>query len=114
MDAPDVETQRVADALREAIRRRKISQREVERTLGQSKGYLSLLLNGNVDLKLKHVFAVLQVIGMEPTELFLSIYDQSDPLKSVRGLVQRAELDELMQRVARLEHGFETPAERSK
>lgn len=114
MDEPEVETQRLSDALREAIRRRKISQREVERTLGQSKGYLSLLLHGNVDLKVKHVFAVLKVIGMEPEEFFGILYDQSDPLKSVRDLVHRAELDDLIHRIARLESSVEEPATRVK
>lgn len=114
MDKPDVETQRLSDALREAIRRKKISQREVERTLGQSKGYLSLLLHGNVDLKVKHVFAVLEVIGLEPEDFFVDLYEKSDPLKSVRDLVHRAELDDLIHRVARLEHSVEEPAERFK
>lgn len=114
MDEPQVETQRLSDALREAIRRKKISQREVERNLGQSKGYLSLLLHGNVDLKVKHVFAVLKVIGMEPEEFFQDLYEPSDPLKSVRDLVHRAELDELINRVARLESSAEEPAKRVK
>ena len=107
MDAPDVETKRLSEALREAVHRRKFSLRQVENALGQGKGYLSQLLGGNVDLKVKHVFAVLGVIGMEPEELFLDLYDRSDPLGAVRGLVSRSrvqqDLDELRGRVSRLE-----------
>src|SRR5947199_10833567 len=106
MDSPEVEVRRVAEALREAIRRGKSAQRQVERALGQGKGYLSQLFGGNVDLKVKHVFAILAVLGVEPDEFFLDLYDRSDPVGSVRGLVARArvhqqELDELRTRVAR-------------
>jgi transcriptional regulator with XRE-family HTH domain len=105
--APEAEVQRVAEALREAIRRKKISQRQVERVLGQGKGYLSQLLGGTVDLKLKHLFAVLAVIGVEPDAFFLELYDRSDPLGSVRALVARSQvhqdLEDLKIRVARLE-----------
>jgi len=99
------EVQRVAEALREAIRRRKVLQRQIERVLGQGKGYLSQLLGGNVDLKLKHVFAVLEVLGLAADEFFLGIYGgsygRSDSV-AVKPQAQR-ELEELKSRVARLE-----------
>jgi transcriptional regulator with XRE-family HTH domain len=107
MQKSDEEVQRVSEALREAIRRRKTSQRQIERVLGQGKGYLSQLLGGNVDLKLKHVFAVLEVLGLEADEFFLGIYGRSDPVGAVRGMVAQSqahrELEELKNRVARLE-----------
>src|SRR5437660_519096 len=95
------EVQRVAEALREAIRRRKVSQRQIERVLGQGKGYLSQLLGGNVDFKLKHVFAVLEVLGLAADEFFLGIYGRSDSV-TVKSRAQR-DLEELKDRVARLE-----------
>jgi transcriptional regulator with XRE-family HTH domain len=117
MDTPEVETQRLAEALRETIRRAKTSQRQIERTLGQGKGYLSQLLGGNVDLKVKHVFAILAVIGVEPEELFLEIYDRSDPVGAVRGLVARSraqqDFEELKNRVARLESEIASGTKRS-
>jgi transcriptional regulator with XRE-family HTH domain len=117
MDTPEVETQRLADVLRETIHRSKISQRQIERTLGQGKGYLSQLLSGNVDLKVKHVFAVLAVIGVEPEEFFQEIYDRSDPVGAVRGLVARSrtqqDFEELKNRVARLENEITSGLKRS-
>jgi transcriptional regulator with XRE-family HTH domain len=104
-EKPDEEVQRVSEALREAIRRRKTSQRQIERVLGQGKGYLSQLLGGNVDLKLKHVFAVLEVLGLAADEFFLGIYGgiygRSDSV-AVKSQAQR-DLEELKSRVARLE-----------
>jgi len=100
-EKPEEEVQRVSEALREAIRRRKTSQRQIERVLGQGKGYLSQLLGGNVDLKLKHVFAVLEVLGLAADEFFLGIYGRSDAV-AVKSQAQR-DLAELKSRVARLE-----------
>lgn len=101
MDSPEVELRRLSEALREAIRQAKISQRQVERTLGQGKGYLSQLLGGTVDLKLKHLFAVLAVLRIEPADFFLKLYGRSDPGRT-REVWQ--EIEELKRRVARLEH----------
>ena len=107
----------MAEALRGAIRRRYSSLRKVEQELHQGKGYLSQLLNGNMDLKLKHVFKVLEVIGIEPEEFFLDLYDKSDPVGAVRDLMTRsrvrAEIEELKSRMARLEGGLAGETKRS-
>jgi len=109
----EVEVERVCESLREAIRRKKSSLRNVEQALGQGRGYMSQLLGGNVDIKLKHIFKVLAVIGVEPDEFFLNVYSRSDPVGAVRGLVSRAELDDIRTRLAKLEHGNAPAAERS-
>src|SRR5436853_4828335 len=103
METPEAEVRRVAEALREAIRRTKTSQRQVERALGQGKGYLSQLLGGNLDLKLKHVFAVLGVLGVEPDSFFQDLYTRSAP--GITGLATQVqeEIEDLKRRVARLE-----------
>jgi len=117
MDSPEAEVRRVAEALRDAIHRRRSSQRKVEQALHQGKGYLSQLFNGNVDLKLKHVFKVLEVIGLEPDEFFLDLYEKSDPVGTVRDLVARSRVDsaieELRSRIARLEGGPAAEPKRS-
>jgi transcriptional regulator with XRE-family HTH domain len=110
----EVEVERVCEALRDAIRRKKSSLRSVEQALGQGRGYMSQLLGGNVDIKLKHVFSVLAVIGVQADEFFLNVYTRSDPVAAVRGLVSRAELDEIKSRLARLERVAPILSERSK
>jgi len=118
VDTPEVETRRLAEALREAIHKRKSSQRKVERALHQGKGYLSMLLNGKADLKLKQVIAVLGVIGVPPEEFFVEVYDKSDPVSSVRGLMSRAhfqdDIQDLKNRIARLERESSPKAKRSR
>jgi transcriptional regulator with XRE-family HTH domain len=110
----EVEVDRVCEALREVIRRKKSSLRNVEQALGQGRGYMSQLLGGNVDIKLKHVFSILGVIGVKADEFFSHVYSRSDPVAAVRGLVSRAELDEIKSRLTKLEHGNASVAERSK
>lgn len=106
MRKSDPEVSRVAEALRDAIRKARTSQRAVELALGQSKGYLSQLLGGNLDLKLKHVFEILGVIGAEPADFFVKLYE--DGGSATDGLMARLrvmeELESLKLRIAQLEH----------
>src|SRR5215207_455342 len=67
------QVQAVADHLRLCIQARRITLRSIERQVGMPQGYLGQLLRGNLDLKLKHLLAVLDAIGMEPLEFFASM-----------------------------------------
>lgn len=80
----------VADHLRLCIQARRITLRAVERELGMGAGYLGQLLRGNLDLKLKHLMAVLRVIGMEPEEFFASLYSGTFPVASARPAAMRS------------------------
>ena len=60
----------VTEALQRAIRQAGLSYAEVERRLGMGRDYLRQLLAGRVDLKVKHVLAVLAAIGVEPAGFF--------------------------------------------
>ena len=66
--------QRLAAALQRAIRREGLSYSKVERRLGMGKDYLRQLLNGRVDLKVKHVLAVLTAIGVPPADFFAELF----------------------------------------
>jgi len=57
---------RFSTLLRQRIRSAGRTQRQVERELGWSSGYISQLLRGNQDLKLKHALAILDAVGAEP------------------------------------------------
>lgn len=68
------QVEQVAQALKLRIRGAGRTQREVEQELVMGKDYLRQLLSGNMDLKLKHLFAVLAVLGEGPTEFIASIF----------------------------------------
>jgi transcriptional regulator with XRE-family HTH domain len=68
------QVEQVARALRQRIRGTGRTQREVEQSLGMGKDYLRQLLSGNMDLKLKHLFGILAVLGEEPTEFVATVF----------------------------------------
>jgi transcriptional regulator with XRE-family HTH domain len=66
----EVVVQHYAGILRQAVRAAGFSVTEVERRLSIGPKALRRVLCGTVDLKLKHVIAVLRVIGMSEEEFF--------------------------------------------
>ncbi len=64
------EVQHYAAILRQAVRAAGFTMTEVERRLGTGPKALRRVLCGAVDLKIKHVVAVLRVIGMSQEEFF--------------------------------------------
>ncbi|MGH2628752.1 MAG: helix-turn-helix domain-containing protein [Anaerolineales bacterium] len=73
-EAAGAEVEKVSAALRQRIRLAGLTLREVEERLGMGKNYLRQLLSGAVDLKLKHLLAVLQVVGESPVDFFVGVY----------------------------------------
>ena len=64
----------VLEAIRIMIRRSDLSQRIVEERAGFSKGYLSQLLAHNLDLKMWHVLAILDVFDVQPADFFEDVF----------------------------------------
>ncbi len=83
---------RIAAALRTAIRLSGISHRQVERELGLSTGYLTRILAGQVELRVRHVLDVCRVIGLPPDRFFGALCPQQDAPEAMsrleRGLAQ--------------------------
>lgn len=79
MDAKDEEAfkneaYRILEEMRRLIRREGLSQRQVEKRVGFSKGYLSQLLARNMDLKFWHIAAVLRALDYSPRRFFSEVY----------------------------------------
>jgi transcriptional regulator with XRE-family HTH domain len=47
-----------------------LSARGIERELGMCGGYISRLTSGRIELKMSHLFRILDVLGMPPEEFF--------------------------------------------
>jgi transcriptional regulator with XRE-family HTH domain len=77
---------RVAAALRTAIRLSGISHRQVERELGLSTGYLTRILAGQVELRVRHVLDVCRVIGLSPDRFFGALFPLQDGPESMSRL----------------------------
>jgi len=68
------ETHRLLELLRVAMRILGFTNRDVEKSLGLSYGYLSRLFSGSIELKVEHIFQILGVLGLAPAEYFHLAY----------------------------------------
>jgi transcriptional regulator with XRE-family HTH domain len=60
--------------LKATIRGLGFTNREVERRLGVSRGYLTRLFSGVMDLRYDHVSEIAEAIGVEPEDIFRLAY----------------------------------------
>jgi hypothetical protein len=77
------ETARVLSVIRIMLRILDITNRDVEKNLHLSYGYLSRLFAGSIELKVSHLLEIGQCLGLQPAELFRFLYPQL-PAKSSR------------------------------
>jgi transcriptional regulator with XRE-family HTH domain len=68
------EIKRLLNVLRTAMKILDITNREVEKKLGLSYGYLSRLFAGAIELKMEHILDICQAIGLRPAEFFHLAY----------------------------------------
>ena len=64
------EVQCVLSLLKRAIRSSGMSQKEVDRKIGVQPGYLSQVMIGRLDLKVKHLLRALEAIDVDPAGFF--------------------------------------------
>ena len=73
-------TRQMLDALRSALRLLGLSNREVEKRLGVSVGYLSRLFSGTIELRFEHIADLARVLEMDPVELlYFAFPEPKDP-----------------------------------
>lgn len=83
------EVRRAAKLLEALIQVTGMSPEELEKRLEASPGYVGRLLSGRVELKLRHVLAILRILEIEPALFFQTLYPEAGP---AGGTVQHEEL----------------------
>ncbi len=68
------ETRRTLGYLRDLIEDSDLARSEIEDRSGFSRGYLSRLLNAQIDLKVRHLDALLAALGVAPGQFFNALY----------------------------------------
>lgn len=63
------QTQRIVDVLRTTIRALGLTLSEVEKRLGVSRGYLTRLFSGTMDLRVDQITEIAEVVGIDPDEI---------------------------------------------
>lgn len=61
----------LCELLREAIAATRLSSREVEEALGIGHGKLERLLNGQLDLRVRHILALADILKVSPGDFFI-------------------------------------------
>jgi transcriptional regulator with XRE-family HTH domain len=79
----------LAKALKKAISTFGLTLKEVEHRLGLSRGYLSRLFGGQMDIKVDHVVQIGEVLGVEPEELFRLAFPPDASSPSQRAMLLR-------------------------
>ena len=87
------EIKRLLNVLRTAMKILDITNREVEKKLGLSYGYLSRLFAGAIELKIEHILDICDAIGLRPAEFFHLAY----PRVQVPGTPAAAKLRDVLQ-----------------
>jgi len=87
------EIKRLLNVLRTAMKILDITNREVEKKLGLSYGYLSRLFAGAIELKIEHILDICGAIGLRPAEFFHLAY----PRVQVPGTPAAARLRDVLQ-----------------
>lgn len=85
----EVEAVRLRNLLTSAVKFSNVTQREIERKLGWSSGSLSRLFSGGIELKVKHILDVCEVIGFPPSRFFHAAYPEPDETSGDAWRVQR-------------------------
>ena len=65
---------RILTLLRNKIRQRGFTQREVQEVLGWGRSYISQLLTKQKSLRVEQVLLILNVIGVDPADFFAELY----------------------------------------
>lgn len=87
------EIQRLLQVLRVAMRILDVSNRDIEKKLGLSYGYLSRLFSGSIELKVEHILLILDVLGLTPAEFFQLAYPRKPSPPSEAAARMRTILD---------------------
>ncbi|MFY9824438.1 MAG: hypothetical protein WAM82_23885 [Thermoanaerobaculia bacterium] len=69
-DPYDDEVRRITEVLATVVRVAGRTRQSLEAQIGLSSGYLSKILGGTVELRARHVLAIVEAVGMDPADFF--------------------------------------------
>ena len=73
----DDEVHRATRLLETVIQAAGATRKELDLKLGAGPGYVSQVLTGRMELKLRHVLSILRALGVEPSLYFSTLYPEN-------------------------------------
>lgn len=100
--------------------RQRVTQRELERQFGWGHSYLSSVLSGRTDLKVKTLFQVLEALEMHPADFLAKVESDDEPDGTYEESAEQRELEaeeldrlfELLRHAGRMAGRLSGPKER--
>src|SRR5262245_58447431 len=73
------EVRRATKLLETVMQAAGLTRKELDQRLGAGPGYVSQVLTGRMELKLRHILAILQVLDVDPSIFFQTLYPGDRP-----------------------------------
>jgi transcriptional regulator with XRE-family HTH domain len=96
------EVRRATKLLETVMQAAGLTRKDLDQRLGAGPGYVSQVLTGRMELKLRHVLAILRALDVEPGLYFQTLYPEARPA------TDQAVMEEFLKRFQKL--GFGTAA----
>ena len=80
---------RCAKMLESVVRMDGLSARQLEEKLGYGAGTVNRLFSGKIELKLRHILLILEVIGIPPSQFFHEVFPEDDRPRSEPEMASR-------------------------
>ena len=80
-----------------------LTRKDLDQRLGAGPGYVSQVLTGRMELKLRHVLAILRALDVEPSLYFQTLYPEARPN------TDQAVMEEFLKRFQKLGFGAGAP-----
>jgi hypothetical protein len=87
----DTEIRRLTRLLEALVRVKKVPVREIERRLGYAGGTMNRIFGGKIELKVRHILSVLEVLDVEPTAFFHIAYEKGTENATVEQILGKLE-----------------------
>ena len=75
----DDEVRRATKLLETVMQAAGLTRKDLDQRLGAGPGYVSQVLTGRMELKLRHVLAILRALEVEPSVFFQTLYPEDRP-----------------------------------
>src|SRR5690242_18248785 len=97
------EVRRATKLLETVMQAAGLTRKDLDQRLGAGPGYVSQVLTGRMELKLRHVLAILRALDVEPSLYFQTLYPDARPS------TDQAVMEEFLKRFQRLGFGAGAP-----
>jgi transcriptional regulator with XRE-family HTH domain len=97
----DDEVRRATKLLETVMQAAGLTRKDLDQKLGAGPGYVSQVLTGRMELKFRHILAILRALEVEPSVFFQTLYPEHRPASDA------VVMEEFLRRFQKL--GFGTP-----